>query len=146
MDEASDRELVQRTRGGDVNAFGELVQRYQASVFGVCYRLLGDSTEAEDLAQESVPAGLPALGQVRRREAFRSMDAAGGRQPVPERSGTAPAGAAELDDEGDDLPGDPRETPEQAGIGRSWRSGCALACSACRITTGRWSSCGTTRT
>src|SRR3989337_3808403 len=53
MDEASDRLLVQRTRGGDVNAFGELVQRYQTSVFSVCYRLLGDSAEAEDLAQEA---------------------------------------------------------------------------------------------
>src|SRR3972149_7464817 len=53
MDEASDRLLVQRTRGGDVNAFGERVQRYQTSVFSVCYRLLGDSAEAEDLAQEA---------------------------------------------------------------------------------------------
>ncbi|MBM2844318.1 MAG: hypothetical protein HW404_2155, partial [Anaerolineales bacterium] len=35
MDQASDRLLVQRTRGGDVNAFGELVQRYQTSVFSV---------------------------------------------------------------------------------------------------------------
>src|SRR3989304_10198768 len=53
MDEASDRQLVARTRGGEADAFGELVGRYQNSVFNVCYRLLGDPAEAEDLAQEA---------------------------------------------------------------------------------------------
>ena len=53
MDEASDRQLVARTRGGEANAFGELVRGYQISVYNVCYRLLGDPQEAEDLAQEA---------------------------------------------------------------------------------------------
>lgn len=42
-------------RRGDakVDAFGELVMRYQVSVFNVCYRILHERAEAEDLAQES---------------------------------------------------------------------------------------------
>lgn len=53
MAQASDRDLVLRTRGGEVDAFGEIVRRYQASVFNVCYRLLGERGEAEDQAQEA---------------------------------------------------------------------------------------------
>lgn len=53
MAEASDRDLVLRTRGGEVDAFGEIVRRHQASVFNVCYRMLGERRDAEDLAQEA---------------------------------------------------------------------------------------------
>jgi RNA polymerase sigma-70 factor (ECF subfamily) len=49
----NDRELALRSRSGDREAFGELVRRYQASVFNVCYRLTGERSEAEDLAQEA---------------------------------------------------------------------------------------------
>ena len=53
MVDSSDRDLVLRTRSGEVNAFGELVRRYQVSVFNVCYRFLGERREAEDLTQEA---------------------------------------------------------------------------------------------
>jgi len=53
MLDSSDRALVLRARGGEPDAFGELVRRYQASVFNVCYRLLGERGAAEDLAQEA---------------------------------------------------------------------------------------------
>ena len=36
---------------GDLAAFEQLVLRYQANAWRVAYRLTGDSTEAEDLAQ-----------------------------------------------------------------------------------------------
>ena len=52
MPDSSDRALVLRVRGGDPEAFGELVLRYQTSVYNVCYRLLGEAGAAEDLAQE----------------------------------------------------------------------------------------------
>jgi RNA polymerase sigma-70 factor (ECF subfamily) len=53
MSDASDAELVLQTRGGEIQAFGELVRRYQESVFNVCYRLAGERREAEDLTQEA---------------------------------------------------------------------------------------------
>lgn len=48
-----DRDLVHRVLNGDDLAFGELVRRYQKSVFNVCYRLMGQSQEAEDMTQET---------------------------------------------------------------------------------------------
>ena len=53
MPDSSDRALVLRVRGGDPEAFGDLVQRYQSSVYNVCYRLLGETGAAEDQAQEA---------------------------------------------------------------------------------------------
>lgn len=47
-----DRDLIDSTRRGDLNAYGLLVERYQRSVFGVCYRLLGQRQDAEDAVQE----------------------------------------------------------------------------------------------
>ncbi len=47
-----DRLLVQAALKGDQAAFGELVNRYQAAVYNMAYRMLGDPTEAEDAAQE----------------------------------------------------------------------------------------------
>src|SRR3990172_1892081 len=53
MTAPSDRELILRARRGETDAFGELVTRYQASVFNVCYRMTNERREAEDLAQET---------------------------------------------------------------------------------------------
>ncbi len=53
MADPTDRDLALRVRRGEAEAFGELVRRYQTSVFNVCYRLLGERQEAEDLAQEA---------------------------------------------------------------------------------------------
>jgi RNA polymerase sigma-70 factor (ECF subfamily) len=53
MDESPDRDLILRARRGETEAFGELVGRTQSAVFNVCYRLMGERREAEDLAQET---------------------------------------------------------------------------------------------
>jgi RNA polymerase sigma-70 factor (ECF subfamily) len=53
MSALSDRDLVLRVRRGEVDAFGDLVQLYQQSVFNVCYRLVGERREAEDMTQEA---------------------------------------------------------------------------------------------
>ena len=56
MTTPTDRDLILRARRGDAadaaEAFGELVTYYQTSVFNVCYRILHERGEAEDLAQE----------------------------------------------------------------------------------------------
>ena len=53
MSEPSDHQLVVDTRHGDDEAYGELVRRYQTSVYNVCLRLLGERRDAEDLMQEA---------------------------------------------------------------------------------------------
>jgi RNA polymerase sigma-70 factor, ECF subfamily len=53
MDVPSDRDLIFNARHGDAAAYGELVTRHQASVFNVCYRILHEHGEAEDMAQET---------------------------------------------------------------------------------------------
>jgi RNA polymerase sigma-70 factor (ECF subfamily) len=53
MTAPTDRDLILRARRGDAEAYGELVTRYQRSVFNVGYRILHERSEAEDLAQES---------------------------------------------------------------------------------------------
>jgi RNA polymerase sigma-70 factor, ECF subfamily len=45
--------MILNTRQGDTAAFGELVIRYQSSVFNVCYRIFHEHTEAEDMTQET---------------------------------------------------------------------------------------------
>jgi RNA polymerase sigma-70 factor, ECF subfamily len=60
--EPPDGDLVGQARQGDPEAFGELVRRYQAGVFNVCYRLLGERTAAEDLAQEAFIRAYSRLG------------------------------------------------------------------------------------
>lgn len=38
---------------GDQNAYGEIVELYKDKVFQLCYRMLGNRHEAEDMAQEA---------------------------------------------------------------------------------------------
>ncbi len=57
MPSPTDQELVLRVRRGDRQAYGDLVRRYQGSVYNLCYRLLGERGAAEDLAQEAFLRG-----------------------------------------------------------------------------------------
>ena len=44
---------IQKARAGDQAAFGQLVVAYQTPVYNLAYRMLGNSVEAEDAAQEA---------------------------------------------------------------------------------------------
>lgn len=52
-DMQEDVTLVRRTLAGDQQAFASLVTKYKDSVFNVAYRMLGNPSEAEDVAQEA---------------------------------------------------------------------------------------------
>ncbi|MEZ4364999.1 MAG: sigma-70 family RNA polymerase sigma factor [Kofleriaceae bacterium] len=47
-----DPALLRRLRDRDERAFRELVEAHRNAVFNLCYRMLGNRAEAEDLAQE----------------------------------------------------------------------------------------------
>jgi RNA polymerase sigma-70 factor (ECF subfamily) len=49
----NDATIVQRACCGDETAFVELVELYQSPIYRLCYRMLGESIEAEDAAQET---------------------------------------------------------------------------------------------
>lgn len=49
---ADEQEIVDRCLEGDESAYYAFVERFQSLVFGVCVRMLSDSHDAEDVAQE----------------------------------------------------------------------------------------------
>lgn len=48
-----DEIYVQKTIEGDPEAFNELVQRHHARIYGLAYRMLGNSDDASDATQEA---------------------------------------------------------------------------------------------
>jgi RNA polymerase sigma-70 factor (ECF subfamily) len=53
MANQTDAELVQVTREGGAEAYGELVARYQGHVYGLAYSFVGQWEDAQDIAQEA---------------------------------------------------------------------------------------------
>jgi RNA polymerase sigma-70 factor (ECF subfamily) len=47
-----DLQVIDRVKGGDVEAFRTLVRRYERTVFGLVRNLISDAAECEDVAQE----------------------------------------------------------------------------------------------
>lgn len=50
---ARDAELVTRSKAGDLEAFGELVRRYQKPVFRIVLRMVKSPDDADDLTQDT---------------------------------------------------------------------------------------------
>ena len=62
--------LVTAARGGDIDAFGQLVERFQNMAYGVAYSMLGDAHLAEDAAQEAFIEAYLCLPLLREPAAF----------------------------------------------------------------------------
>ena len=62
--------LVERARTGDVDAFTDLVQRYQAMAFGYAYATTGDFDLAEDAAQQAFISAYQNLSSLKHAERF----------------------------------------------------------------------------
>ena len=60
-----DVQLVQQCLQGDGSAWEELVRRHSRRVFNVCYRFVGNRTEAEDISQEVFLRVYKTLGSYR---------------------------------------------------------------------------------
>lgn len=48
----TDQELIDRTLGGDGNAFGILVERFQRKIYRVAYAVVRDESEADTITQD----------------------------------------------------------------------------------------------
>lgn len=48
----SDEELVEKVKKGDVDAYEEIVKKYENKVFGIVYHMIKNQNDVEDLAQE----------------------------------------------------------------------------------------------
>jgi RNA polymerase sigma-70 factor (ECF subfamily) len=59
------RELIERARGGDRDAFGEVARLYAPLVTGALLARLGRFQEAEDLVQETFVRALQQIGTLR---------------------------------------------------------------------------------
>ncbi|MEA2239169.1 MAG: hypothetical protein QOC81_3893 [Thermoanaerobaculia bacterium] len=51
LPEPDDRQLVEQIRSGDDGAFETLVRRKTSKVYGLCYRVIGNSEDAKDISQ-----------------------------------------------------------------------------------------------
>ncbi len=63
MAKLTDRELVDRAREGDAQAFGQLVRRHQQRIHRLAMHLLRDRAEAEDVMQETFIRAYRALAR-----------------------------------------------------------------------------------
>ena len=68
--DSRDAELVQRTRAGDKEAYGELVASYQGHVYALAYSLVNNWTNAQDIAQEVFIRAYCNIGQLREPSRF----------------------------------------------------------------------------
>ena len=53
MDHWDDQQVIAAILGGDVDAYGTLVRRYQKPIFNLMYRMTGSHADALDLSQET---------------------------------------------------------------------------------------------
>ncbi len=110
MNDSPDRDLILRARRGETDAFGELVQRYQAAVFNVCYRLMGERREAEDMAQEAFIRAYTRLESYDPTRPFGPWMRRVAANLCLNRLEMLPAAQPEIDEERD--PDDPAQRPE----------------------------------
>jgi RNA polymerase sigma-70 factor (ECF subfamily) len=66
----NETDIVERAQDGDADAFGKLVLRHQAMVYGIAMSRLANPDLAEEAAQESFLLAWRKLPELRRPERF----------------------------------------------------------------------------
>jgi RNA polymerase sigma-70 factor (ECF subfamily) len=67
-----EEQLIERSQRGEVNAFNQLVLRYQQTVYGVVFRMLGNADTAADVTQDTFIAAFRAIHSYRGGSSFRA--------------------------------------------------------------------------
>jgi RNA polymerase sigma-70 factor (ECF subfamily) len=65
VDDRSDEILVAASSQGDKNAYAVLVQRHYRHVFAMCFGMLANIHDAEDIAQDAILKGLSKIAELR---------------------------------------------------------------------------------
>jgi len=65
-----EKKLVASCRNGDRSAYTGLVKAYSGRIFAICRGMLGDSHDAEDVAQQALLKGLANIKELRDDEQF----------------------------------------------------------------------------
>jgi RNA polymerase sigma-70 factor (ECF subfamily) len=65
VDDRSDEILVAASSQGDKNAYAVLVQRHYRHVFAMCFGMLANIHDAEDIAQDAILRGLSKIAELR---------------------------------------------------------------------------------
>lgn len=71
MTEINEKEIIERVLGGDTEAFSELVTRYEKTVYNLALRMVGDRSDAADMAQEAFVKAWTNLPSYRGESRFR---------------------------------------------------------------------------
>ncbi len=114
---------VQRVLGGDREAFRWVVETYQARVYGLALRMLGDPNEAEDVSQETFLRAYLYLGSYRPHHRFKTwlfsiaahlcIDRLRRRRRAPASLDEATVGESAAPEEGNLALADPAPLPEE---------------------------------
>lgn len=70
LDELDELTIVARAQDGDPQAFEWLINAYQGGVYRLCYRMLNDRSDAEDVVQETFIAAWRSLPKLTVPQAF----------------------------------------------------------------------------
>ena len=68
----TDEELVARSTGGDLDAFNQLVVRWERPIFALAYRVIGREEDARDVCQDTFLRAYRALGGFKGQAKFSS--------------------------------------------------------------------------
>lgn len=62
--------LIQKSQQGDMDAFEQLLLRYEKKVYTIAYKYMGNAEDASDLAQEALIRAYQSIGTFRGESSF----------------------------------------------------------------------------
>merc|ERR1711941_183228 len=63
-------ELIQKSIDGDVASFEQLIKEYRTYVYNIAYRMMGNTYDADDMAQESLIKAFKSIHQFKANAKF----------------------------------------------------------------------------